>query len=165
MNRLRPTIVRLLKVDGKGELLEAKILKRLSHPAVVDLIEVLNNKHARVLNNSSQNVRTSSYQQQIQSQQQLRSNSQQQFYIRLFSVLPQNHHTGVFLKQPPPIFFQVFSSRSYFLLVMAFCLGDQLWSLVHCNPGGLPEPISCILFKQVLIYDDTRKYINILNSI
>jgi len=83
MNRLRPEILRLVKVDGNGDLLEAKILKKLSHPAVVDLIEV-------------------------------------------------------------------FSSPSYHLLVMDFCPGDQLWSLVHCNPGGLPEQISCILFKQVV---------------
>ena len=40
MNRLRPEILRLVKVDGNGNLLEAKILKKLSHPAVVDLIEV-----------------------------------------------------------------------------------------------------------------------------
>ena len=34
--------MRIVKVDENGDLLEAKILKKLSHPAVVDLIEVLN---------------------------------------------------------------------------------------------------------------------------
>ena len=31
----------IVKVDGNGDLLEAKILKKLSHPAIVDVIEVL----------------------------------------------------------------------------------------------------------------------------
>ena len=58
-------------------------------------------------------------------------------------------------------FFQLFSSPSYFLLVMDFCPGDQLWTLVHCN-SGLPEPIACIIFKQVVKpiiyvgYDDSQ---------
>ena len=41
MERLR-TIIRIIKVDENGDLLEAKILKKLSHPAIVDVIEVLN---------------------------------------------------------------------------------------------------------------------------
>jgi len=77
------TLVQTWQVDENGDLLEAKILKKLSHPAVVDLIEL-------------------------------------------------------------------FSSPSYFLLLMDFCRGEQLWTLVHCNPGGLPQPISCVLFKQVV---------------
>ena len=103
----------LIKVDGNGDLLEAKILKKLSHPAVVDVIEVLN---------MSQYGKTP---------------------YQIFYTL---HH----------IFFQLFSSPSYFLLVMDFCPGEQLWNLVHCNPGGLPQPISCVLFKQVFIKTITQ---------
>ena len=33
--------MRIVKVDENGDLLEAKILKKLSHPAIVDLKEVL----------------------------------------------------------------------------------------------------------------------------
>ena len=59
------------------------------------------------------------------------------------------HPLPLFAKKNTYIFFQLFSSPSYFLLVMDFCPGDQLWTLVHCN-SGLPEPIACIIFKQVV---------------
>ena len=32
--------IKIVKVDKNGDLLEAKILKDLSHPAIVDFIEV-----------------------------------------------------------------------------------------------------------------------------
>ena len=47
MERLR-TIIRIIKVDENGDLLEAKILKKLSHPAIVDVIEVLNMQIASI---------------------------------------------------------------------------------------------------------------------
>ena len=37
---LNRDFLKLFKVDKNGELLEAKILKKLSHPAIVSIIEV-----------------------------------------------------------------------------------------------------------------------------
>jgi len=84
------TFVQTWQVDGNGNLLEAKILKKLSHPAIVDVKEL-------------------------------------------------------------------FSSPYYFLIVMDFCTGEQLWTLVNCNPAGLPHPISCVIFKQVV---EAMKYMH-----